>query len=304
MLLGTRKCPNLQYGTVASAKFGSRTVCHLQKFTTKMSLVPAIKLTAHVTSRLEYRLLANVWLRNVTDISFEMCYREVLAFSGSRNITINYIALAITQTFNSTNATNSFTEHGTKLFQGKLNQFQSNEAKFCEWMSLKFIYQFIPNIFVTPEEGAGGTGGELVAWVKSVSKRRVEICAKNSKDSLTHRVKPIKVHYQVQGKLHPCSFHKCPSHLECQAVNLKQPYCTCISSCPRSSKLFCGTDYVTYQSMCHLYQSHCRSHGNNSMTNVTIAHHGKCQSKSICNNIWNFLFLGKYIYMYMAKTYL
>ena len=155
---------------------------------------------------------------------------------------------------------------------------QSNNTNFCEKLKLNYLYESIPNIFVTPEDAAGVTDGEVIAWVQSIGVDMAEVCAKESTDLLTYRLKPIKLHYQIQGKPNPCNF-QCPSHLKCQAVNHNNTYCGCITSCPSNRNQFCGTDHVTYQNICHLHKFHCFSHGNNSATNVTIAYYGECQSK-------------------------
>ena len=73
VLVETKKDSSFQYGSVATVIFGSRTLCSLQRFTTKMNSVPSIKLTAHVTS-VKLQLIVNVWLSNVTDIGFVACY--------------------------------------------------------------------------------------------------------------------------------------------------------------------------------------------------------------------------------------
>ena len=272
VLKGTSNGIEFQHGVISLPVFASQTVCTSQSFSSVMARVPSVKLTGEIgqfRNNYYYLYYVNIWLRNVTTRGFTFCYKEMYAFSGTRNISVHYVAVA--------GMIHNVTEHGKVMFS------KTNNA-LCVRQPFKFLYLTDALVFVTPAEEE--QEGELIAWVKNVAKSYFEVCAKNSEDNIMKRDVNMKVHFIVQGQVSPCSFHTCPSHLQCQLTSLIQPYCGCIRSCSTASigktntmkGEFCGTDSMTYKSVCELHKSYCDRYGNNSKTSVTLAHYGKCQS--------------------------
>ena len=91
----------------------------------------------------------------------------------------------------------------------------------------------------------------------------------------------MAVNYIVQGNISVCTYYQCPIHLECKVDYNNEPYCGCISYCGNNlTEVFCGTDFFTYPSQCHIDKLYCENNGNETKTNVTLAYPGKCESKS------------------------
>lgn len=76
----------------------------------------------------------------------------------------------------------------------------------------------------------------------------------------------------------------CPNHLQCTAVDGQHDYsiqiiCACKTDCSAYLQPVCGTDKVTYKSLCHLQKSFCERFGNISEINITVSHNGSCDGK-------------------------
>lgn len=257
-----------QYGIIKLQSFTHKLLCESFMFPTSMNAKPTIKLTADVgTGNNPFAKHANVWLRNVTNSGFMVCYKESMAYSGSRNISVHYVAIAKEQ--------HNVTEHGTIMF-----------SRGSSWSCRKFFYKFKylgnPRVFVTPEEvPLQETRGVLVSWVKATLSTYVEICAMHPDDGIRIRERDVKVNYIVQGQISPCTYVTCPDHLQCRVHYRNGTYCGCIERCTdvSPSDTICGTDFVTYASICHMYKDRCERYGTSFSTTVKVAHMGKCERK-------------------------
>jgi len=205
---GTPNTNTFQYGNVNFPPVHSSSVCKTVFFEQKMKSKPAVKISP-VISDDNNEDYVNVWLKSVTNSSFTVCAREMIAFSGQRNITINYIA----------------TSAGDANFQ-EINEIifpTSSQSKRC--LIKKFDNEYInnPDIFVSVEVDHDEPS---MVWLKSVTTKQAEICLK----TITHN-KAHKVHIILTGDVSPCTHHKCPNHLECRLTSSKQTYCGCITNC-------------------------------------------------------------------------
>ncbi|XP_057294911.1 uncharacterized protein LOC130623439 isoform X2 [Hydractinia symbiolongicarpus] len=254
-----------QYGIIEVQSFTQNIRCNSYWFSSNMNANPTIKLTADIgrdNSQLSRH--TNIWLRDVRHSGFKVCYKESMTYSGSRNISVHYMAVAEDK--------HNITEHGILMFSRGLNSS-------CKTLFFKLEYIGTPFVFVTPEEiSYQGTRGVLISWVKTIRPTYAEVCAMHSEDDAGIRERDMTVHYLVQGKISPCNYVTCPDHLQCR-LRANRTYCGCIQQCLNvsSSKTFCGTDFVTYASRCHLYKDHCERYKNLSYPTVKVAHMGKCE---------------------------
>merc|ERR1719318_1603330 len=271
-------------------------------FKQRMASAPHIKLTSH-TSPSGNSMMAmlncytNVWLQNVTDMHFDFCYREGIAFTGRHNLTVHYVAAAGSRA-------DVFSEHGmTSILKSNSkphNQHHSSYAgsAFCEKVVFNQMYDDVPFVFTTPMQEPGQPNGELMSYIKEVSRTHMEVCARNSNDEvmngMTKRTSDVHVHFLVRGHTDVCQNHHCPNYLQCHVDrNTNTPYCGCIEyECVEEE--FCGSDMTTYHSRCQVYKDMCHRHGvdhmnnfNGTMTVMTsknmtatlkIVHNGECKA--------------------------
>lgn len=266
---GTSSNAEFQYGNKILKQFSSSINCQRIYFSTKMTKLPSIKLTGDVgTAANSLQRHASLWLRHVSSLGFDVCFKEVVAFSGTKNISVNYIALS--------GSIYNFTEYGSI-------HFSKRSDSICKRMQFSFEYIKTPYVFTTPEEVMNKTGGgALISWVKSINFNYADICAKSSEEDLETRENDMKVNYIIQGVLSPCSYVSCPYHLQCRLNYLNEPYCGCIQQCQdlSNTSVVCSTDFETYQSECYIHKTHCEKYGNTTRSEVKVAHMGKCESKS------------------------
>jgi len=69
----------------------------------------------------------------------------------------------------------------------------------------------------------------------------------------------------------PCATVNCKHNEECVIDKFGIAACQCVSDCEPVLRPVCGTDGVTYDSMCHLLESTCHL-----QSNVTWASNGIC----------------------------
>ncbi|OWA50498.1 putative Follistatin-A [Hypsibius exemplaris] len=81
---------------------------------------------------------------------------------------------------------------------------------------------------------------------------------------------------------HSCETVKCREDQHCIHDSDHQPYCVrCMDNCPDIYSPMCGTDGVTYDSMCDLNRASCR----NKAKNIKYAHRGECNVSSSCSDV-------------------
>ena len=275
---GEQRTDHFQYGRINLLPFSTEVHCYNYRFALQMISVPVVKLNGEIENggAIFYVGYVTLWLRNVSRSGFDVCYREMISFSGKRNVSIDFVAVV--------GPVNNFTEVGSTRFHHGMhnlhNYYVKNEnERFCKNYTFQYSYSRPPYVFITPED-RNGSGGQLIAWVHSIEKTHAFICAKNSMDTKTRRIKDINVHYIIQGPVDVCNNFSCPVNLQCHTNKENQPYCGCITHCFRATgETICGTNFMTYESVCHLRKHACERNGNYSSTNVSVAYQGKCRSK-------------------------
>ena len=258
ILEGTSKSTTFQYGNISIPLLSSSTICKRQVFDQAMESSPSIKISARVSSYL-FKNFVFVWLKNVTNNGFTVCSREIISYSGDRNVSINYIA--------ATNGDSNIQEVNNLIYPA------SSQTQRCVIKKFKDIFMKVPDLYISVEAFGDGDA-PMISWVKSVTQTQAEICLKSTRNE------QHKIHMVISGEISACTNYNCPDHLECQLTTDLKPYCGCISSCAgKEERKFCGSDFMNYRSMCELHQRHCQKHGNSSKTNITIKHYGECQGK-------------------------
>jgi len=249
LMKGTKKTPTFQFGNVSMLQVASSTICETIFFEHAMSSSPSIKISA-ITSGSAYSDYVFVWLKDVTNRGFNVCSHEIINYSGVRSLQINYIAVAV--------ADSNIQEITSLAFP------PSTQEQRCITKKFKDIFVGTPYVY-TSVEVIGNSNKPMVSWVKYVSQNYAELCLK-SVGNVEH-----KIHILISGQLSACNNFSCPENLECKLDRDQKPYCGCISSCfGKEQREFCGSDSVTYSSMCHLHQFHCYTHGNTSAVSVII----------------------------------
>ena len=76
--------------------------------------------------------------------------------------------------------------------------------------------------------------------------------------------------------LTPCAVVKCGFFATCEVIN-GSASCVCAQSCSNVSKPVCGSDGVTYESICELEKSSCQQ-----QKNITVVKQGMCGSTLSC----------------------
>ena len=283
----TPKTSDFQYGAVNLTTVQSDTECTAVYFTERMSSTPTVKITPRVDSNGELFKFVYAWLRGVDRDGFVVCVKELLEFSGKRDVQINYVAS--TATANESRQEDHIKE--TKRIS--LVPVIHNSSITCITRQLKHTYLRQPNIVTSVEVVGGGdskAAGAAVSWVRLPNRRdwhTYEFCVSTKNPGKEHLI-----HVLVDGQISPCSMYECPTHLACQLRFGELPYCTCARECFEMKDVFCGSDHRTYSSMCELNRHHCLRHGNESTTSITKLHSGSCRCMCFCLT----LFLIPYLY--------
>jgi len=256
---GTKKSPTFQYGNISITKLGLSTLCRTHLFEQSMISPPSIKISAITTSVNVWNDFVFIWLKGVTDKGFTVCLREIINYSGDRDISISYVAVSATDS--------NIAEVNSLLFPA------SSQIQRCVVKKFNNVFLAIPHLY-TSVEVFGGSDEPMMSWVKSITLTQAEICLKSTRNE------QHKIHMIISGQISACTNYSCPDHLECQLTLDQEPYCGCIRNCSgEEQREFCGSDFLTYTSMCDLRQRHCQRYGNTSEMNVVIKHYGKCQCK-------------------------
>ena len=79
-------------------------------------------------------------------------------------------------------------------------------------------------------------------------------------------------------KLNPSDV-QCPSQSKCHRTSGDILNCRCETECDKKDNIICGTNKVTYRSMCHMKKAVCDKYGATSVMNISVAHEGACNSK-------------------------
>uniref|UniRef100_A0A7M5WI73 Uncharacterized protein n=1 Tax=Clytia hemisphaerica TaxID=252671 RepID=A0A7M5WI73_9CNID len=261
ILEGTPTTNIFQYGNLTIGNVISGTKCATHQFEKPFSSKPVVKITAGVfhSQRLPSQELVNAWLKSVSVTNFTVCTKEMIDFSGSRDVIINFVAASQTSDL--------LKEiHHIKIPKGDI---QPNTT--CIEKQLSNIFIDPPYVFTSVESPSE----PAISWTKGISQSKVEICI-----AMSHAT-DTEIHLIVDGNISPCTNVSCPDHLECQVnkTNAKA-FCGCIQRCDVHQE-FCGSDRQTYDSFCRMNQLHCWRNGAESKSNVTIQHYGKCQVPTI-----------------------
>ena len=188
----------------------------------------------------------------------------MIAFSGSREVYINFIAATSGSIFTQESA---HIDHQSKT---------DDLSDTCFFKNLQNIYLSPPYIFTSAEIlRNASTNNELaLVWVKHISNTTATVCVRSSQRG------SIRIHMIVKGTVSSCSAISCPSHLECQLTSNMTSYCGCIRNCSHHKENeLCGSDFNNYQSVCMMNKKHCQSFGNDTKSILTVRHYGKCQGK-------------------------
>jgi agrin len=74
-----------------------------------------------------------------------------------------------------------------------------------------------------------------------------------------------------------CSGFRCPNNKQCNVNQDNKPVCVCSQSCPSEYAPVCGSDGVTYSSLCYLERQACTAG-----TNLTVVRKGQCSYDPLC----------------------
>ena len=214
---------------------------------------------------------------NVTKSGFHVCMKEMYPFSGTKQITVKYIAVG--------NDTIEFPEVG-KMHLTEISHMRQENDRSCYTLSYKFSYTPKPYIFVTAEVDEKGCPG-VRSWVKEIHNRRAVICASATSDTLQERNTDITLHYLINGRKDPCSNVTCPIGQECVLNSNFEPNCACASYCIDTYDPVCGHDSITYNNTCQFFRAICLQNGTSG--NRTYLHLGECKSKYFLYKSSNFV---------------
>lgn len=261
----TPQTPTFQYGNITINQLESGFRCENFTFDMKMKSTPVLKINAYTLNGALDNLV-NIWLNNVSMHGFEICAKEMLDFSGIRDVNVRYIAI----TKDDENAEEI--SHLTITHQSNNNRIQCFDYPF------KNYFLSTPDIFTSVESLDTSKDSPVVVWTRSISRTQAKTCIKVSHSKSSE----YKIHILIKGDMSSCNDFHCPDHLECQFKADLKPFCGCIKSttCEKNAddnKSFCGSDFKDYDSHCWLNKQHCERFGPQSKSNVTILHYGKCQ---------------------------
>lgn len=272
---GTTRDSIQQYGSIVFNHLGADTKCINIKFNTVMGAIPSIVLSVHDTTSTQDGANLNFvfnWCRNVTTYGAEICARAVNSFVEIENVTLNFVALA-----------SHIDNNDTVTMPGKVTMAASkDDSEVCEYISFQSDFMDIPQVFLYVEvlddsANKGNSNNDAYfTWIQALKKTGMRLCRRNVQGT------NFSVHYIIHGQLNSCGLKQCPTHRECSLVkdgDTTKAQCRCIKHCPEASEeeAFCGTDGVTYKSVCHMEQEFCRRF--NRTSHVTIQYKGQCQSE-------------------------
>ena len=262
VLKNTSNSLSFQHGEFELGLVASQTKCREIQFEERMKEIPAVKVNARVDGS-EIKNYVNVWLKNVSSVGFTACVKEMVTFSGKRQVNISYVAVT---------SGSEFAQESTHFIHESIMDDLSNT---CVDRNLQNEYLTTPYVFTAIETvGQPSTKDEpVLVWIKTITKTKATVCVRSSQKA------KYRIHLIIKGTISPCSSFSCPNHLECQLTSRSTPYCGCIQNCAKynDTRDFCGSDFKNYQSICLMHKDHCQRYGNKSKSNVTINHYGKCQ---------------------------
>ena len=264
VLKNTVKSSSFQYGDLNFGQVESQTKCREIFFNKQMVSTPAIKISTSGGEG-ELRNYVNVWLKNVSSTGFTACVKEMIAYSGRRDVNIRFIAA---------------TGDSEMIQEATHFNYESTEDDLsdrCIEKNFQNEYISTPYVFTSIESVSNESSSKeepALVWINNIFLTKVTICVRSSRKG------KFRIHLITKGDLSPCTNFSCPGHLECQLTwGTLTPFCGCIKNCAKynDSKDFCGSDFNNYESVCLMNKDHCHRFGNESKSNVTIHHYGKCQ---------------------------
>ena len=262
VLKNTGKSSSFQYGDLNFGQVESQTKCREIFFNKQMISTPAIKISTSGGEG-ELRNYVNVWLKNVSSTGFTACVKEMIAFSGKRDVNLNFIAAT------------ADSEMIQEVTHFNYESTEDDLSDRCIEKNFQKDYISTPYVFTSIETVGNGYLKEdpAIVWINRLSSTKVTVCVRSSRKG------KFRIHLITKGEVSPCTNFSCPDHLECQLTLKTTPFCGCIKNCAKynDSKDFCGSDFNNYESVCLMNKDHCQRFGNESKSNVTIHHYGKCQ---------------------------
>ena len=212
----TSQNATFQYGRIATGNFRNLVVCKFQNFSTKMLILPSVKVTVDIGhGDNEIQRHTHAWLRNVSRDGFHVCYKEAYQLSGERNVYINYIAVAI-PFIPYANDINDFKEQDYHIMR-------QNRSSLCQTIPLRHQYKTAPVVMASSVDVSNSQSNvPLVSWVKHINVDNFTICSKSFEDNDNTFTRDIHVGYFVYGNRTLCSYLQCPNHLECHVNSNKQ----------------------------------------------------------------------------------
>ena len=268
---------NIEFGSFSIPAFFDESYCMYKSFKSNFTHPPVIKVAYNNTIyRYNYFMM---WVMNVTQNGFHICMKELYPFSGSKQITVKYIAVG--------NNTIEFPEAG-KIRLTEISHMRQEKDRFCYTLSYKFSYTPKPYVFVTAEVGENKCPG-VRSWVKEIHNKHAVVCASATSDTLQERKTNITLHYLINGRKDSCSTFDCPLGQECVLNSDLQPTCNCTSYCIDTYEPVCGHDSITYNNSCQFLRAVCLQEGTSA--NRNYSHLGECKSKCFILNLLNMSFL-------------
>lgn len=82
--------------------------------------------------------------------------------------------------------------------------------------------------------------------------RTIFIRKSKSKTEKFKNITTMKKNSFTTVESNPCTHKTCDKFEECLVDRYGEAQCVCPSVCPFSNKPVCGTDNITYESLCHL----------------------------------------------------
>ena len=279
---GTVQNSALQYGSVNFNSVTFLSSCIVKTFEAVMENIPSVVLSTHNTdtgnsAKLNFMY---TWTRNITKYGMQICVQAVNSFVIVEAITVNYIALASVTNFKTSNLEQNI----EKIVPGRLRlRIRENMVLSCQNEQFQHEFFHNPNIFIS-------VGNEVIekkntiksyiplpfVWVRNLTTKGFEICGQHAANSNIS----LGISYITHGDINSCAFKKCPNNRECYIDKVSgSSQCECIKTCKSSSidDVICGSDDVTYPSMCHMHQINCERF--NHSKPVSIQHEGPCKSK-------------------------
>lgn len=294
---GTAQDSNLQYGSVSYSYVAASVKCVQIQFRVIMNSIPSLILSAHDTNgRVDTNLnFVYSWSRNITKYGAEVCAQAVNSFVEVENITLSYIAFA------SKIKTGNIITISGKTSVSREDNHDTSSSLSCKYVEFEEDFIQTPKVFVTAEELSekntfSNSHGKIYTWVQKVAKKGMTVCRSlGQRNTIKVAVNSLTINYVVNGQLDPCNFKVCPKYRQCMRVvegSTTTAHCGCIQRCENTTEndVFCGTDDVTYKSICHMEQDFCRRF--NGSSNVTIQYKGRCQSEyhlhfaELCGTFW------------------